>query len=561
VIKFLNVINNFLKSFPKNNHSNKNSSEISSNKKMSKKAIIIGAGPAGLTAAYELLEKSDIQPIIIEMSDCVGGISRTINYKGNRMDIGGHRFFSKSDVVMDWWLKILPIEKHQAVKDEALVISYQNKTKSIIPDQIADPSEEDKDKVMLVRNRLSRIFYLKKFFDYPLSLNFKTINNLSLVKTFKILISYLKARVSPIKNEKSLEDFFINRFGYELYNTFFKDYTEKVWGIECKKISAEWGKQRIKGISISKVLLDAIKKVYNTTKSDDFKQKGKETSLIEKFLYPKYGPGQLWEEVARIVTEKGGKIIYNHEIKEIFHTNGSVSSVVAENQITKEKLFLEGDYFISTMPVKDLVGGFSPAVPKDVADIASGLLYRDFITVGLLLDKLTISDKNGPIKDNWIYIQEKEVKLGRLQVFNNWSPFMVADPGKTWLGLEYFCNEGDDLWNKTDKNFLQFAIEELESIGIIDQKDVRDGVVVRVPKTYPAYFGAYERFDEVKDYLNQFPNLFLVGRNGMHKYNNQDHSMLTAIAAVDNIINGKLTKDNLWEINTEQEYHEEVDKK
>lgn len=528
---------------------------------MKKRAIIIGAGPAGLTAAYELLEKSDIEPIIIEMSDCVGGISRTINYKGNRMDIGGHRFFSKFDVVMDWWLKILPLEQ-PALKKEPLVITYHNQVKEVSSEPLLETeSNLKRGKVMLVRNRLSRIFYLKKFFDYPISLNFKTIKNLGFSKTFKILFSYLKARALPIKEEKSLEDFMINRFGNELYNTFFKDYTEKVWGIECSKISAEWGKQRIKGISISKVLADAINRLIQSQKNEDFKQKGKETSLIEKFLYPKHGPGELWEEVARIVTEKGGKIIYNHELKDIFHTNGAISCVVAENTETKEKMWFEGDYFISTMPVKDLIKGFSPKAPDEIYNIASGLLYRDFITVGLLLDKLTVKEKTGTIQDNWIYIQEKEVKLGRLQVFNNWSPYMVADPTKVWLGLEYFCNEGDELWNKTEEDFLQFAIKELESIGIIDAKDVKDGIVVKVPKTYPAYFGAYNHFDKVKDYVNQFPNLFLIGRNGMHKYNNQDHSMLTAMAAVNNIINGITDKQNIWEINTEQEYHEETPNK
>ncbi|WDO14439.1 NAD(P)/FAD-dependent oxidoreductase [Flavobacterium sp. WW92] len=513
-----------------------------------KKAIIIGGGPAGLTAAYEFIQNTDIQPIVLEQSEFWGGISRTVNYKGNRIDIGGHRFFSKSDVIMDWWCKILPILS----EEKTIKISYQNKSKEL--NTIDFPSEgKNLDNVMLVRSRKSRIYYQKQFFDYPISLTPETVLKLGLFNTFLIGMSYLKSVAFPIKDEKNLEDFFINRFGKKLYKTFFKDYTEKVWGIKCTEISSEWGAQRIKGLSIRKSVAHFLNKKFSKKKDKNISQKDTETSLIEYFLYPKFGPGQMWEEVARKVVENKGELHQNLKVLKIETQGDKIVSVTAQNQLTKEEVVFEGDYFISTMPVQELIASLETEVPQNVNEIAEGLVYRDFITVGLLLKKMTKEE----ITDNWIYIQEPYVKVGRLQIFNNWSPFLVKDETTKWVGLEYFCYEGDDLWNKSEDDMKQLAIDEMVEIGMIRRQDVLDSVVIKMPKTYPAYFGTYEKFNEIIDYTNQFENLFLIGRNGMHKYNNQDHSMLTAIQAVQNIKNGVSSKDNIWAINTEQEYHEE----
>lgn len=520
-----------------------------------KKAIIIGAGPAGLTAAFELLLRSDIKPIILERSEYIGGISKTVNYKGNRIDIGGHRFFSKSDRVMEWWMKMMPIA---AAPDASFIISYQNKTREINPEMMKH-TPTDPDRVMLVRERLSRIYYLKKFFDYPVSLSGQTISNLGMAKMMKIGMSYMWSRAFQIKNEKTLEDFFINRFGKELYHTFFKDYTEKVWGVPCNEISSDWGAQRIKKLTIGKAIVHAIKSQFKSKDKKDLSQKDTETSLIEQFLYPKLGPGQLWEEVAKLVVEMGGEIHHFIDVEGITHKDNKITSVKAKNTKTGAVDTYDGDYFFSTMPMKNLIAGFSPAAPAPIREVADGLMYRDFITVGLLLKELKVKDEkvaNKLIKDNWIYIQEREVKIGRLQIFNNWSPYMVKDPNNVWVGLEYFCNVGDELWSKPDDEFMKFAIDELAQIGIISKEAVIDCTLLREEKTYPAYFGTYNRFDELKTYINQFENLFLVGRNGMHKYNNSDHSMLTAMTAVDNIIAGSKEKENIWTINTEQEYHE-----
>ena len=502
-----------------------------------KTAVIIGAGPAGLTAAFELLEKTDIKPVIFEMSSDIGGISKTVNYRGNRIDIGGHRFFSKSGRVMKWWMDMMPAEGGR---------------------EGADP--EKTNKVMLIRSRLSRIFYLKSFFSYPVSLSPDTVRNLGITRSFRILTSFACSMLFPVKNEKTLEDFLVNRFGRELYNTFFKDYTEKVWGVKCSDISAEWGAQRIKGLSVARTLSHAAGKLLGG--SGDISQKGTETSLIERFLYPKFGPGQMWEETARQIRLKGGELHLNSRVKSLEIIGGKVKSVTVENEAGEEKVY-EGDYFFSTMPVKDLIASIRGDVPPpEVRKTASGLPYRDFITAGILLKKLHVKTKRDKrvktmVPDNWIYIQERDVKLGRLQVFNNWSPYMVKDPGTVWLGLEYFCNEGDVLWGKDDGEFAEFAIDELAKIDFIRKEDVLDSVVLRVPKTYPAYFGSYPDFKLIREYTDRIENLFLIGRNGMHKYNNADHSMLTAMAAVENIAAGRKTKDNIWSVNTEEDYHEE----
>ncbi len=494
-------------------------------------AIIIGGGPAGLTAAYELAKNSNVKPIIIEKEDILGGISKTVNYKGNRIDIGGHRFFSKSDTVMNWWQDMMPTESE------------------------AMPADKN-DKVMLVRNRISRIYFLRKFFDYPIGLSLNTIKNLGIVRFFKIGFSYMAIRVCPIRKEKSLEDFYINRFGKELYKTFFRDYTEKVWGIECSKISPEWGSQRVKGLSVTKAIMHALKSKRKSTNSGDISQKGTETSLIEKFIYPKYGPGQLWEYVGSEVIKNGGEIIRNSKVTKIVTDGNQIKEIEICDKDGNTKT-LTGDHFISTMPMKDLIASLDCEVPSEVKSVSDGLVYRDFMTVGLLLKKMnTLGIKEKLYPDTWIYIQEREVKLGRVQIFNNWSPYMVADKDNVWIGLEYFVNEGDELWNMADDKFKEFAIKELESISMIKSEDVIDSTVLRVEKAYPAYFGTYYELDKVTEYINRYDNLFLVGRNGMHKYNNMDHSMLTAIKAVE-IITGKGgTKSDIWNINTEQEYHE-----
>ena len=512
-------------------------------------AIIIGAGPAGLTAAYELLEHSDIIPIILESEDSVGGLSKTINYNGNRIDIGGHRFFSKSEVVMKWWQNKLPVESN----GDDILLTYHNQHVEL---KAKSSTDKTGDNAMLIRHRLSRIFFAGKFFNYPLNLSLQTLNALGLKRTVSIIFSYLKSKISPRTPEATLEDFYINRFGKVLYNIFFKDYTEKVWGVPVTSISASWGAQRIKGLSLSKTILHAF--LRSSKKRKDIHQKETETSLIEKFLYPKFGPGQMWQVVAEQITGKGGIILKQHQVKSINNGSTAIVSITAINTETNEEIRFDGDFFFSTMPIKDLLNGFLSPLNLRAHEIANKLTYRDFITVGLLLKELKIKNKDGSaIKDNWIYIQEKNVKLGRLQIFNNWSPYMVSDPTKIWIGLEYFCDEGDALWNLSEQEMIELAKTELQLIKIIDKEAVEDAVVIKVPKTYPSYVGSYDEFHIVKTYVNTFENLFLIGRNGMHKYNNQDHSMLTAMQAVQNIKNGITDKSNIWSINMEDEYHEE----
>lgn len=523
-----------------------------------KTAIIIGAGPAGLTAAYELREKTDIKPVIFEFSEHIGGIARTVNFKGNFIDIGGHRFFSKSDRVMKWWTDMMPVEGHHEADVE---ITYQNQhTRLGTTGEGPDPARTDL--VMLIRSRLSRIFYLRSFFRYPVSLSLDTILNLGVVRMVKIMCSYLRARVFPIRDERTLEDFMINRFGRELYRTFFRDYTEKVWGTPCANIPAEWGAQRIKGLSITRAIAHALRSLVKK-KDSSIGQKGTETTLIEQFIYPKFGPGQMWQETARKVVERGGALHLRCRIDGLQVEDGRVTGVNYVNLNTGEKGNCTGDYFFSTMPVKELIAGISgDAVPEEVQEVARGLVYRDFLIVGLLLKKLHVRTKRGRkvqerLPDNWIYIQEAEVKIGRIQIFNNWSPYMVKDPDTVWLGLEYFCNEGDDLWVMDDSSLAGFAADELETIDFIQKEDVLDSIVIRMPKTYPAYFGTYDRFHLVQEFTDRIENLFLIGRNGMHRYNNSDHSMLTAMMAVDNIANGVTDKSNIWNVNIDDDYHEE----
>ena len=528
-------------------------------------AVIAGAGPAGLTAALELLRTTDVKPVIFEAEDVIGGISRTARYNGNRMDIGGHRFFSKSDTVMDWWQGILPLQGAASKDDIAIGRS--------VPLVEGGPDPEQTDYVMLCRSRLSRILFLRKLFDYPVSLNGDTIRNLGLWRMFKIGMSYIKVQLLPARKEKSLEDFMINRFGVELYRTFFRDYTEKVWGVPCSKISPDWGGQRIKGLSITKTVIHAVKQIFAGKKKSgaegaDIRQKDTETSLIGQFLYPKYGPGQLWETVAEKVQQQGGEI---HMKAKVVGVNRSadgkrVESVVVDSGNSTETV--PCDYFLSTMPVKELVAamdnGMTP-VPAEVKRVADGLVYRDFITVGLLLDKLLIKNPAKPgtpesklkfVADNWIYVQESDVKLGRIQIFNNWSPYLVADPDKVWIGLEYFATEGDEMWRMPDADFIKFAIAELDKIDVARPEAVRDSVVFHIKKAYPAYFGTYGEFNKIREYLDPIDNLFLMGRNGMHKYNNMDHSMLAAMEVVKCIRENSNDKTALWNVNSEEDYHE-----
>ena len=528
-------------------------------------AVIAGAGPAGLTAALELLRTTDVKPVIFEAEDVIGGISRTARYNGNRMDIGGHRFFSKSDTVMDWWQGILPLQGAASKDDIAIGRS--------VPLTEGGPDPEKTDYVMLCRSRLSRILFLRKLFDYPVSLNGDTIRNLGLWRMFKIGMSYIKVQLLPARKEKSLEDFMINRFGVELYRTFFRDYTEKVWGVPCSKISPDWGGQRIKGLSITKTVIHAMKQIFAGKKKSgaeraDIRQKGTETSLIGQFLYPKFGPGQLWETVAEKVKEAGGKIRMNSKVIGVNRSADGkhVESVVVDSGNSTETV--PCDYFLSTMPVKELISamdnGKTP-VPAEVKRVAEGLVYRDFITVGLLLDKLLIKNpaKSGTpesklkfVADNWIYVQESDVKLGRIQIFNNWSPYLVADPEKVWIGLEYFATEGDAMWRMPDADFIKFAIAELDKIDVARPADVRDSVVFHIKKAYPAYFGTYGEFDKIREYVDPIDNLFLMGRNGMHKYNNMDHSMLAAMEVVKCIRENSSDKTALWNVNSEEDYHE-----
>lgn len=519
---------------------------------MSRQAIIIGAGPAGLTAAYELLRQTDIQPIVLEADHQVGGLSKTVVYNGNRMDIGGHRFFSKSDKIMSWWLDMAPLQKLDA--PELMLQYHQRSHNASFPTDGPDP--ERAELVMLVGTRRSRIYFNGRFFEYPVSLSVDTLRNLGLVRTFRIGLSYLRRTLFPIRPVRHLEDFMINRFGDELYQTFFKAYSEKVWGIPCDQISAAWGAQRIKDVSVGKAIMHWFRKKAGITQGG-LAQKDVSTSMIERYLYPKLGPGQIWEEAARRIQEMGGQILLNRTVTGVRAAGTRVTSIAAMNTLDGREETYDGDIFFSTMPVKNLIAAMGETPPESVREAAAILPYRDFITVGLLVKALKIGEGGRP-PDSWLYIQEPDVHLGRVQFYNNWSRYMIADPQLQWLGLEYFCNQGDALWALSDEAFKELAEKELTQIGIIAPGVVVDAVVQRVEKAYPAYFGGFARFPELRRYLDAYENLFCIGRNGMHKYNNQDHSMLTAMAAVDNLVAGIASKENIWAINTEEEYLEEM---
>lgn len=513
-----------------------------------KDIIIIGAGPAGVTAAVELLKKpTEYNVTILEETDVIGGISQTVKYNGNRMDIGGHRFFSKSDEIMNWWNDLMPIQGKPSYDDIKL-----NREKDFV---IGGPDPEKEDTVMLLRERVSRIYYNHKFFDYPVSLKWDTIKNMGFATTMKAGFSYLKTIFHKLP-ETSLENFYINRFGKVLYGMFFEGYTEKLWGRHPKEISADWGAQRVKGLSIRAVLKDMFSKALGKN------QKNVETSLIEQFWYPKYGPGQLWELACEKAIAMGATLKKNHKVLSINIEDKKIKSVICETK--NGKVEIKGDIFISSMPIKDLITGIKgEKLPNDIYTNANGLPYRDFVTVGLLLNKLNLKNEtkkktlSNIVPDCWIYVQDTHVKLGRIQIFNNWSPYLVKLPEDTvWIGLEYFCKENDAFWNMTDKECIEFAINELVSMDVIESNNVIDAHREKIKKAYPAYFDTYENFNDIIKFLNNYDNLFCIGRNGQHRYNNMDHSMLTAINAVKAIKNNSTDKNNIWNVNTEKEYHE-----
>lgn len=510
-----------------------------------KKVIILGAGPAGLTAAYELLKKSkDYDVVLIEKDSMVGGISKTCTTEYGKMDLGGHRFFTKQERVLDFWNEILSPQGYPA-KDEVLL---GKENKFLVPNGL-DPEVEDK--VFLKRNRVSRIYYHKKFFSYPITINLKTMQKMGFLTTLVAGCSYFKAQLKKRK-EDSLENFYINHFGKKLYEMFFASYTEKIWGRSPKEISASWGKQRVKGVSVFALIKNSFRKVFHL--------KGEvETSLIESFYYPKYGPGQMWEEVKNKIVEYGGVFYLSSEVVEVHTLKNKITSVVIEKGGKKEEL--KGDVFFSSLPIKDLLE-MIPRPPKKVLEIAKNLPYRNFVTVGVLVKKLKLKNETSiqtirnQIPDCWVYIQDSNVEVGRMQIFNNWSPYMVKDNENTlFIGLEYFCNE-DDRWNRTSDEWKTLAKEELVKMDFVEEEDILACHVEKVEKAYPAYFDSYEHIEEVISYLNKYDNLYCVGRNGQHRYNNMDHSMMTSLLAVDSLLEGKKMKEDIWNVNTESTYHE-----
>ena len=538
-------------------------------------AVIAGAGPAGLTAAWELLARTEVRPVIIEPTAAIGGIARTHVHNGNRIDIGGHRFFSKSDRVMKWWFSMLPPQGAPAADDLAQEHAVDLATEvvlRVLAPEVAEPGEERirevrrsapdperEDRVMLHRSRLSRIYFARHFFPYPLSITLLVAWRLGIINTALITLSYLWAKLFPRRDETFLDAFFINRFGRRLYETFFRGYTEKVWGVKCSEIRADWGAQRIKGLSLKRAVVHAVRDLL----SSDFRkqQHRRETSLITRFWYPKLGPGQMWETVAEQVRGAGGEIRHGCRVVGVEVREGRVWQVRVRDEASGQYQNLPCGYFFSTMPVRELVAMVEPAPPANVREVAAGLCYRDFLTVGILLDRLHVLEKGKPpqtsVRDNWIYVQDAGVRVGRIQIFNNWSPYLAADhEHTTWIGLEYFVGQGDDLWRMPDEKLVRLAVRELERIGFARAADVRDSCVLRVPDAYPAYFGSYVKFDQIRRWATGIPNLFCIGRNGMHRYNNQDHSMLTAMMAVDNIVAGREDDSAIWDVNMEMVYGE-----
>lgn len=514
-----------------------------------KKVLIIGAGPAGLTAAYELLKTGEYDVTVLERSQEIGGISKTVRYRDNRMDIGGHRFFSKDDRVMQWWADMMPLQGAPAMDDRLL-----NRE---VPLAEGGPDPEKEDRVMLTRNRVSRIYYQHHFFDYPISLKWETLKTMGFATTMQVGFSYLAACIHKRPND-NLENFYINSFGKKLYSMFFEGYTEKLWGRHPREIDASWGKQRTKELSIMGILRDMLSKVFM---SKERRQQQVQTSLIEEFRYPKFGPGQLWETTAQEIEKLGGRIVKGCQVLGAKTESGKVVSLrVRDGEGERD---MEGDVFFSSMPIKDLIAGMND-VPADVQEIAAGLPYRDFVTVGLLVDRLNLKNETklktlgNIVPDCWIYVQDTDVKLGRIQIFNNWSPYLVKDPEHTvWIGLEYFCNEGDPFWSASEEETVHQAVSELIRMGVLeDETHVLDSHREQVQKAYPAYFDTYDDIGRVIEYLDSFDNLYCVGRNGQHRYNNMDHSMATSFEAVHALGAGIRDRSAIWSVNTEQSYHE-----
>jgi protoporphyrinogen oxidase len=468
-----------------------------------RKVVIIGGGPAGLTAAFQLT-KARVPSIVLEKDSVLGGISRTAEYKGFLFDIGGHRFFTKVQVVEDMWQEVMGGD-------------------------------------FLRRPRLSRIYYNKKFFYYPLRLT-NALFGLGIWNSFLVGLSYLKAQLTRGGPEDTFDQWVTNRFGKRLFNIFFKTYTEKVWGIPCSEITAEWAAQRIKNLSLVTALRNALVPSQSKDKSKVV------TTLIDAFDYPKRGPGMMWERVGEIVDENGGHVRRDADVVKVSWDGTAVESIEISSNGNRETV--AGTHFISSMPVRELVQKLSPPAPDEVLRAAESLNYRDFLTVAIVVNQPEL------FKDNWIYIHDSEVKVGRIQNFKNWSPYMVPDPEKTCLGLEYFCFEGDGLWTMPDADLVELGTRELDQLGLVDPADVEDGDVVRMPKAYPVYDSEYrDALGTVRAFLQKLGNLQLVGRNGMHRYNNQDHAMLTAMLAVENILGADY---DLWEVNVDEEYHEEA---
>lgn len=477
--------------------------KVSDRKADNKKVIIIGAGPAGLTAAYELC-KAGVESVLVEKDTTVGGLARTVDFNGYLFDIGGHRFFTKVKAVEEMWNEVLG------------------------PDFIK-------------RKRLSRIYYGKKFYYYPLRIS-NAILNLGIGNSIVVLISYFKSQLYPQRPELTFEQWVSNRFGKKLYEIFFKTYTEKVWGISCSEISADWASQRIKGLSLFTALMVALVSQKNNAPESSI------TTLIDSFHYPRYGPGMMWNEVKNRVTELGGEVLLGAEVEKICVSGDKVTALQI-NKSGKNEL-ISGTHYISSMPIRELIHKLSPSAPESIMRAATNLNYRDFLTVILIINKKDV------FGDNWIYIHDPNVRMGRIQNFKNWSPDMVPDENKTCLGLEYFCFEGDGLWTMSDEDLIELGKSELATLELVDESLVENGTVVRMPKAYPVYDSTYlESLELIKQFLSALGNLQLVGRNGMHKYNNQDHSMLTAMLAVRNIFGSNY---DLWQVNTDKAYHEDV---
>ena len=532
---------------------------------MAPRAIIIGARAAGLTAAWELLDRTGLRPVVLEAAPQVGGLSRTVEHGGNRMDLGGHRFFSRSRRVMDWWLNILPLQGAPARDDIVLgrplpeLAPAQRRQPGQPAQPVAAPDPEREDRVMLTRPRLSRIYFLGRFFDYPLSLNTETLAGLGATRAARIGASYLRARLRPPARQDSLEDFLVAQFGRELYQTFFEDYTRKVWGLECRDIDPSWGAQRIRGLSLTRTLTNALRRALPGGQS--LHQEYTESSLIDRFLYPKLGAGHIWEEVADQVEAAGGEVRRGWRVVGLERRGTRIERVVAVDPAGRRRR-LRGSLVLSSMPVPDLLEAMRPAAPAEVLAVSRGLRFRSMVVVGMLLRRLRLPDPaaratvHGSVPDQWIYVQDVGVRMARIQFWNNWSPYLVSDPTTAWLGLEYFCDEGDELWTQDDRSLADRALAELVQMGVAAADDRLDARVVRVPRAYPAYFGSYGRFGVVRAFLDGIGNLLPIGRNGMHRYNNLDHSMLAAMVAVDGIAAENLDRPALWDVNADDSYHQ-----